>query len=218
MTRRNGRFLLVCAVAPLLHCSDLATTGTGGSSQTINAQVIFIDTAVSVSADDTAGRGLALHVYSADYLPYEKIGYADSVAADAPTVLYWKAPMQRSFNFLITEKPSGSACFLRDIALKKGSHDTIRCKLGPCRDITGFIMPSDPGRQPPDERYALSIFGSPFFTITDSTSGFTMRNIPDGGYTVSVRSMTKRIMISTIDYPLAVDSLFGKKQLLMLLP
>ena len=76
MIRSIYRLLLACALAPLIQCSDPVMSGAGGSSQTVNAQVIFNDTIVSVIIDDTVARALTLHAYSADYMPYEKIGYA----------------------------------------------------------------------------------------------------------------------------------------------
>jgi hypothetical protein len=62
------------------------------------------------------------------------------------------------------------------------------------------------------------VYGSPFTALTDSASGFLMKNIPGGSYTISVRSMSKRIMIKTIDYQIMIDSLFGNKKLTMFLP
>ncbi len=195
-------------------------TGGGGSSQTVNAQVILSDTMVSVATDDTATHALALQVYSDDYLPYEGIGYRDSIAADVSALPKWKAPKQGAFSLLITARPSGCATLMQHIELKKGLCDTITCRLGRCRDITGLVIPGDSGTyaSAPSMRFALSVFGSPYAAVTDSSAGFTMKNMPSGRYTIRVRSLSKRIMISTVDYPVMIDSLFGNKYLIMMLP
>jgi hypothetical protein len=220
MIRGRDQLFLACALPLLFHCSDIATTGNGGSSQTVNAQVIVIDTTASVVIDDTTAGKRALHVYAKDYMPGEGIGYADSVESATAAVLLWNAPNQDCFHFLITLEPSGSACFLMDITLKKGARDTIACTLGPCRDIIGALAPRDSASALflPLERYSLSIFGSPFCAVTDSASGFVMKNVPLGGYTISVRSLSKRMILHTIDYSVMIDSLFGNEQLLMFLP
>ena len=220
MIRGREHFFVACALSFLLQCSTITTTGTGGSSQTVNAQIIVIDTTARVIIDDTVRGKRGLHVYAKNYLPGERIGYADSIESVGPAILSWNAPKQDCFHFLITLQPSGSACFLMNIALKKGVNDTIACKLGPCRDIIGSLAPRDAASAlfQPFERYCLSIFGSPFSAITDSACGFVMKNVPLGGYTVSVRPLSKKISIHTIDYQVMIDSLFGNEQLLMFLP
>jgi hypothetical protein len=217
MIRRHGHLLLALALAPLFHCSDLAMTGNGGSSQTVNATVILSDTTVSIATEDTAVHNLALNAYSADYLPFEKIGYADSLAATPVKTIRWNAPNQNSFSFLLKANQGAVACLLQNIVLRKGAHETIACKLTSCRSVAGLVLPGATSAQQTGQ-YALSIAGSPFYSVTDSTRRFVMKNMPFGAYTIRVRSMTKHIMISTIDYSIAIDSLFGNKQLVMMLP
>jgi hypothetical protein len=220
MIRGCKQGFLLCALSLLFYCSNITTTGNGGSSQTVNAQIIVIDTTARIIIDDTAAEKRGLHVYAKDYMPAEKIGYADSIESVGSAALSWKAPKQDRFHFLITLQPSGSACFLMDIALKKGACDTIACKLGPCRDIIGSLAPKDSTSAlfRPFERYSLSIFGSPFSAITDSSCGFVMKSVPFGGYTISVRPLSKTMMIHTIDYSVMIDSVFGNEQLSMFLP
>jgi hypothetical protein len=218
MKSRIHAFLL-CALPPLLLCTELSISGNGGSSQTVNAKIVIADTTVEVITDDTAGPR-TLYAYSADYLPYEKIGFCDSTDAAGRATLRWKAPAQGTFSFLVAIKPSGRACFLQAVALKRSVRDTLRCALFPCRNVCGFIQPADaaPAPFPPLARYVLSIYGSPFSAVSDSTSGFLIRNVPVGRYTISARSLSKRIMIHTIDYPVMIDSLFENKKVMMLLP
>ncbi len=218
--RRLTRTLLACALPFAAGCGDAALTGTGGSSQTINATVHISDTTMSVSAEDTAVKLLLLHAFSQGYRPYDKIGQADSIASVEQPALSWKAPQQGRFNFLITAKPSGSACFLQNITLQKGAANTIRCTLGPCRNIAGVLAPPDCTPAPlfGSERYAISILGSPFFATTDSLLGFVIGNLPYGGYTISVRLLAQKPLISAIEYSIDIDSLFGNKQVRMVLP
>jgi hypothetical protein len=222
MIRGLGKIMaLACSAAVLFLCSNLALTGTsGGASQTINAKVTVSDSVVCVAAEGADTRRLSMRVFSGNYLPYEKTGFTDSITADAAALPPWRAPSQGSFSFLITAAPSGCATLLQDITLKPGVRDTVRCKLGPCRDLAGALLAGDSGayagRQ--DVRFALSVFGSPFAAVSDSSAGFVMKNMPYGRYTIRVRSLSKRIMISTIDYPVTVDSLVGRKQVHFMLP
>jgi hypothetical protein len=220
MSRRGEQLIIACVLPLLFSCSNITTTGTGGSSQTVNARIIVIDTTARIIIDDSTAGRRGLHVYATDYMPSERIGYTDSIESVGSAALSWKAPKQDRFHFLITLQPSGNACFLMDIALRKGACDTIACKLGPCRDIIGSLAPKDSTSAlfRPFERYNLSIFGSPFSAITDSSCGFVMKNVPFGGYTISIRPLSKKMMIHTIDYSVMIDSVFGNEQLSMFLP
>jgi hypothetical protein len=218
LIRNIGRYPLAWLVALLFHCSNSVTTGNGGSSQTVNARMIVVDTTVSVIVDDSITGTLSLHAYSAGYQPYEQIGYADSTESDVATVVNWKAPVPNSYSFLLSVQPSGNACFLKDIALVKGTRDTIGCKLGPCYDIIGSVEPDDSGAVPAANQYELSIAGSPFYSITDSMQGFIMPGVPSGAYTIRVRPMLKRLFVSTAEYSIVADSLGNNKRVRLVLP
>jgi len=207
--------LLFLGILAAFHCSSTTLTGKGGSSETVNARIIIIDTIAVVTSKDPAVKGFSLGVYSPAYRPYEHFGYADSVA-DASNALQWSAPSTGDFCFLLKAIPSGSACFLRDIAITHGTSDTIDCVCGPCHNLTGRVEPKDSAKVA--EIYALSMYGTPFYAVTDSLQRFAIRNVPSGSYTLSLRSLAKRLFISTVDYPIITDSLGTSTNLRVLVP
>jgi hypothetical protein len=199
----------------IFHCSNPAMAGKGGSSETVNAQILFLDTTVVVTSKDPAVSGFSLGVYSPAYRPFENYGYADSVTG-ASNTLHWNAPSQGNFCLLLKAMPSGSACFLTNIVITRGMADTVDCVCGSCHDLIGRLELD--GSATSAEIYALSIYGSPFYAVTDSLQRFAIRNVPSGSYTLSVRSLAKRLFISTVDYPIITDSLGTGTNLQVLMP
>lgn len=214
---RDGILAILClCLLAAFQCSDLPMAGKGGSSETTNAKVAFNDTTVVVISNDPTIKGLSLAVYSSGYRPYENYGYADSVTDSSSNTLQWNAPSQGDFCFLLKALPSGSATFLRDITIIHGMMDTIDCILGQCHDLTGYVEPED--SMTVAEKYALSIYGTPFYAVTDSLDRFAIPNVPSGSYTLSVRSLAKRLFINTVDYSIITDSLGAAANLQILLP
>ncbi len=214
---RRCAFLLACCVFFCVNrCANVTTTDNGGSSETVNARVALCGTTIRVIAEDQGVDGLSLHAYSPDYHPYEDYGFIDSSESGGPGVLTWSAPAQASFNFLIIAKPSGSACFLQAISLGEGINDTITCTLGPCRSLAGYVTKTDSASL--TGQYVLSIYGSPFYGLTNSASRFTFQGVPSGSYTISVLPAAQRLFVSTADYSIVTDSLSSNAQLRIVLP
>jgi hypothetical protein len=214
---RNFVLALLCfTFSAAIQCSSPTLAGKGGSSETVNAQIIIHDTTVIVTSKDPMAKGLSFNVYSAAYRPYENYGYADSVADSASRSLQWNAPSQGNFCFLLKAMPAGSACFLADIALTRGMIDTIDCVCGPSHDLVGRVELEDSAAV--TENYALSIYGSPFYAVTDSLQRFAIRNVPLGSYTLSVRSLAKRLFISTDDYLINTGNFGATTNLRILMP
>ena len=205
MIRNYFMAALCCALPAAFECSNPAVAGNGGSSTTVNAQVFFTDATVRITTQDRATSGLALLVCSPAYRPYENSGYVDSVTAVASDTLSWNAPSQGTYCLFITAKPSGSAFFMRNISLTKGTIDTVRCVCGPCHNLTGRVETRDTANG--YGLYALSFYGSPFYAVTDSSRRFAINNVPSGGYTLSVRPTAKQLFRNTVEYPIITDSL-----------
>jgi hypothetical protein len=208
--------ILSLEIVALFHCSSPTLAGKGGSSETVNARILIIDTTVIVTSEDPAVKGFSLGAYSTAHRPYENYGYADSVADSASNFLQWNAPSQGDFCFLLKAMPTGSACFLADIALTRGMIDTIDCVCGPSHDLVGRVELEDSAAV--TENYALSIYGSPFYAITDSLHRFAIHNVPAGSYTLSVRSLAKRLFISTDDYSINTGNFGATTNLRILMP
>ena len=214
---RNFVLALLCfAFSSAIQCSSPTLAGKGGSSETVNVQVVFNDTTVIVTSKDPMVKGFSLGVYSPAYRPYENYGYADSAADSASHSLQWNAPAQGNFCFLLKTMPAGSACFLADIDLTRGMIDTIDCVCGPSHDLIGRVELEDSAAV--TENYALSIYGSPFFAVTDSLHRFAIHNVPSGSYTLSVRSLAKRLFISTDDYSINTGNFGATTNLRILMP
>jgi hypothetical protein len=190
--------------------------GKGGSSETVNAKVAVCGTTVRVTNEGPGTEGLSLHAYSPDYRPYEGYGFIDSSESSGPGVLIWNAPLQASFNFLITARPSGRACFLQAVSLQAGNNDTINCVLGPCRSLTGFVTRTDSASL--TGQYVLSIYGSPFYGLTNPTSRFAFQGVPSGIYTLSVLPAAQRLFMSAAEYSIVTDSIRSDAQLRIVLP
>jgi hypothetical protein len=68
------------------------------------------------------------------------------------------------------------------------------------------------------ESYALSIYGSPFYAITDSLRRFAIKNVPTGSFILSVRSLEKRLFISANNYSVNTGNFGATTNLRILMP
>jgi hypothetical protein len=214
---RYSVFAILClGIVAVFRCSSPTLAGKGGSSETVNARILIIDTTVIVTSEDPAVKGLSLDVYSLAYRPYEKYGYIDSVTESGSNILSWAAPTEGNFCFLLRVTPAGSACFLSAIAINHGMADTIDCVCGPSHDLVGRVELEDSAAV--TENYTLSIYGSPFYAITDSLHRFAIHEVPSGSYSLSVRSLAKRLFIATDDYSINTGNLGATTNLRILMP
>jgi hypothetical protein len=194
---------LFCALV-LVQCSRDPLSGNGGSSETVNASVILLDTTVSVAIDNPLVNGIEIHSYSPVYRPFEKRGFADHIAVEDSSTLTWQAPAQGTFSLLIKISPNGNACYLPNIMLQKGTDDTIRCALARCRDLSGTIVTLDSAAA--QDNYSLSIFGTPFFAATDAGLGFTLKNLPAGNFLIVVQPIGKDYLPKSVYFRVEIDS------------
>jgi hypothetical protein len=197
--------ILCFTVIIVFQCTGPTEIGKGGTSETVNAKVIFTDTTIAVIHNGTVGDKFSLNIYSTSFKPYENYGFIDSVVNSISDTLHWIAPSNGDYNILLKASPWGDACFLRDITLTSGMLDTIDCVLGPCFNLIGVVEPGDSGVI--SENYALSIYGTPFFAVVDSLNHFAINGVPSGIYTLSLRSTTKRLFKSTLNYSITADSI-----------
>ena len=215
MTHRCIRALLICA-ALAVQCSDITMAGKGGSSETVNAKVFINDSTISVRVDDPATEGLSLQIYSPQYRPLQQYGFSDSVSCVGSNSIIWNAHQYNTNNLQIRLRQSGIACFLRDISVVKGQSDTVSCVLAEGRDLTGYISTTNP--KDSSVLYELSIYGSPYYSVSDSSLNFVIKNVPDGTYKLSVHSMEKRLFNPVSNYTVVTDSIGNQTNLKVVLP
>ncbi|MBN1578195.1 MAG: hypothetical protein JW913_16665 [Chitinispirillaceae bacterium] len=215
MTRKAIAWSMSTTILAFLQCSDAPITGNGGSSETVNAKVAVIDSLVSVSVEDHSSGELSLQLFSANYRPFEKTGFRDSVTGRASEPLLWHAPSAGSYNLLLRSDAAGAAGFLQGILLGQGAADTISLILKPCIDLSGSLTSSDSSAI--NEPYVLAIYGSPFYSLSDSTGRFIIASVPAGHYTLSVRSTAKRLFVPMSNYLIATETLDPSTRLRIML-
>ena len=216
MIRRCPHLLATGILLFAIQCANVTTAGNGGSSETVNAKVAVRGTTVRVTAEDATVDGFSLRVYSQNYHPYEEYGYVDSSESSDTNILKWTSPAQATLNFLLTARPSGNVCFLQAVSLKPGINDTIECVLGPPRSLAGCVAHKDSTSLA--EEYVLSILGSPFYGLTDSTGRFVFEEMPPGNYTMIVLPAAKRLFASSAEYSIVTDSIDSHAELRVVLP
>ena len=204
MKRGVIAWLPLATIAGLLHCGDSVITGNGGSSETVNAKVAITDTLVSVIVTDAGNGPLRMHIFSSNYRPFNKSGFNDSVTGGMADTLHWYAPVAGTYNLLLRSEAAGAACFIHGVSLDQGAVDTLDCTLGGCGRLSGILAVSDSSII--NERYSLSIFGSPFYGMSDSLGRFLIEAVPPGEYTLSVRSTAKRLFVAASDYMVTAEA------------
>jgi hypothetical protein len=208
-------FLSLIAVSNLFYCTT-DVTGAGGSSETLNAKVTISDTALSVTIEEKTVESLKLHLFSLDYKPYETTGIHDSCEITHSNYLQWKSPHQGSFNALITTGNVDLSCFSQNINIGGGIDTVLHLSLKPSLKISGKIVTSR--GKPLQESYLVSIYGSPFYTLTDNNNNFSFDKIPGGQFTFSVHPSGRRLFMRTSDFFLITDSLRENSRLQLSLP
>lgn len=195
--------LLLAAAIGLLgmvFCSNTTTTGNGGSSETINAKLYINDTVAQVSCRNCSDTKLTLHVFATDYRPYEKSGFSATADERMPIVL----PAEGTYNFLIRSNTAQAASFSQNVSVKKGGADSIACVLESICTVSGKLIGADTSTV--KERFAVSIYGSPFMCVTGDTGTFLFDNMPTGPFVLSVRPAAKRLLIATASYAFSTES------------
>jgi hypothetical protein len=205
---------LSCLAVGALFCSEMSIAGNGGSSETINAKVIVSDTLVSITDDKGDGTGLILEAFSSDYRPYEKTGYTAILDNGKDQVL--KLPSAGAYNFLIRNSEHNLTGFISNILLNHGMKDSITCTLTSGSSVNGRLISQDSDSL--NQQYAVSIYGSPFVCVTDKKQEFSMKTLPDGSYTMSVRPVGKRLFITTARYTFSTNGNRGRTQLDVVVP
>lgn len=201
---------------PVFYCSEQSTVGKGGASETVNAKLILLDSSVTAQQTDHSAERLELHPFGPDYRPFEQTGYAGTPVDNSSGTLLWQAPVSGRYNLLLTIPQSGASCFIPDIRLAPGTSDTVRCTLGPTRTLTGVLVHSDSSSI--TGQYVLSIYGSPFIALSDNQRCFSIPALPDGQFTLNVRSTEKRLFITTSRYTVATDLAEAGTRLQILVP
>jgi hypothetical protein len=205
---------LSCLAVGALFCSEMSVAGNGGSSETINAKVIVSDTIVSVTDNNGDEVSLILEAFSSDYKPYEKIGYSAILDNDKDKVL--ELPSAGDYNFLIRNREGNLTGFIKDVKVLHGAKDSATCVLTTGSSVNGRLISQ--GSDSLDEQYAVSIYGSPFICVTDKERAFSMKTIPDGSYTMSVRPIGKRLFIATARYTFTTSENGKRTQLDVVVP
>lgn len=205
---------LSCLAVGALFCGEMSVAGNGGSSETINAKVIVSDTLVSVTDGKSNETGLILETYSSDYRPYEKIGYSAVLDNSKDKVL--KLPSVGEYNFLVRNREYNLAGFVKNIKVLHGVIDSTTCVLTTGSSVNGKLVSQ--GNDSLDEQYAVSIYGSPFVCVTDKKQAFSMKTVPDGSYTMSVRPIGKRLFIATARYTFSTSENGERTQLDVVVP
>lgn len=189
-------------------------SGNGGSSETVNAKVTIKDTTVSVIVEKDSVQSLTAHLFSPLYKPFEQTGYADSFFCTGQKITI-STPQSGSYNLLLTLNRSEMICFLQGLVLGDAADTTVECKLSAPHQVTGRIQPED--HTPSGEQYVLSIFGSPFFAVSDSVSRFSFSGLPQSDLLITATPMAARLFIPKFEYYLAAEQV-GMSKLKLLLP
>jgi hypothetical protein len=216
MKRHTLLIAMITVCSLVLRCTEMSATGNGGSSETVNAKVIVIDTMVSATIDDNGAMEFSMQTFAQNYRPCEKTGFSVTVVAQSGAAAMAAVPSQGIYNILLTCSARGSSCFVGDILLVKGSTDTIDCRLTETRTISGELVTADTSHI--DDSYIVSIYGSPFYAVTDPKNGFSLIALPPGGYTLSVRSTAKRLFIGTSNYVFTTDDNTSPARLRVVIP
>jgi hypothetical protein len=207
--------LSFAVLSSLLYCSEMAVSGGGGSSETINAKVIITDTVATVVDDHGTGSGLVLEAYSADYRPYEKTGLAKKSSADQ-NVKTISLPTTGNYNILVRNEEKNLVCFIQNVHIGKGTADSILCQLSSGRYVGGKVI-SQKG-DTIKGTFVISVQGSPFMCITDDKKEFTLKEIPGGTFTMIVRPKEQRLFIANAKYQITINDTENEKVLNVMLP
>lgn len=216
MMRNTINRLALCGILLLPRCAASPVTGTGGSSETVNAKLIIADTTVSLAVDGNDITKLTMRIFSTDYRPYEKRGLADSVATAAATNLRWNAPASGSYNILLAAVAKNVSCFILDISIKGGVTDTVECILEPPRNLSGSIVAPD--NSTAAEPFVVAIYGTPFVALSDTAGRFSINAVPPGSYSINVRPTAKRLFVPSSTYSITSEMFNESTIVRMILP
>jgi len=192
-----GTMLLLTGV--FFHCGEMPVAGNGGSSETINAQLIISDTLALVTDEHGNSSELVLEAFSSDYHPYEKSGYTASAEGKSLAL-----PHEGTYNFLLRNRENSCRGFVRNVTVAPGGGDSITCILTGGSSVDGRLVAG--GSALPDDQYIVSIYGSPFISVTDASKKFTLNGVPVGSYTMNVRPAGKRLFIAAARYTFTTDT------------
>ena len=208
-----GSILLLLGILP--SCTQDSMVGKGGSSETVNAQLIIQDSAVSLTIPDNQAETVELQPFAPTYRPYEHTGYAGAPVTASGNALIWTAPTTGMYNFLLSIPQKQMSGLLENVELRQGITDTFFCALGLSHTITGVITSADRSAGP--QQYALSIYGTPFYAVSVN-NGFRIDNVPDGQFTLRVRSTAKKLFITTSAYSISTKAFEPSTRLDVVIP
>lgn len=196
--------LLVLFTGVVLHQCSVNTVETGGSSETVNAQLSVSDTIVHVQVEDNTTT-FSMEIFSPDYRPDYRYGYTSTAEQNGSEALEWAAPYSGNFNILIHNESINSACFITGLPVGNDTAYTISSTISPTRSLQGVLARRD--STPADEQYVIAVTGSPFFTTSNEQSNFTLNHIPHSSFTLNVRPVETRLFSSTVQYQLSASTL-----------
>ena len=206
---------LSAGVLGMFLCSEMSVSGNGGSSETLNAQIVITDTLAGIAIDKDAERPFIAQVFAADYRPYEKNGFTETVdSRTAPATL--SVPKAGVYNFLISLQNDNRACFMQQVSLLKGKTDTLQCTLSEKHAVSGHLVSSEAASV--DEQYIVSIAGTPFVCATDDANSFSFDAVPAGSYTMTVQSASRRLFIAKTKYNFSTHDQEEETVLSVILP
>lgn len=213
--KQNLAIFTAALLLTILFCSQDSLTGNGGSSETVNAKIIVSDTLVTVAFGNDTSEPVALYAFAPDYRPYEKTGYCDSVKGYGGTARL-AVPSRGTYNLLVAAGSKKHSCYLPSVNFTKDAPDTLEGVLVTAESISGELLASDASVK--QEPYVISIFGSPFYAVSDETSHFTLDSLPKNTYTLSVRARAKRLFLATSNYTITREVFNQSTSIQVILP
>lgn len=214
---RSPNTLLLVAVLCLLNyrCTGTDFVGSGGSSETVNAQLSVSDSTLQVQVEDSK-ESYSLQVFSPDYRPDYRSGYTATAEQNGSKPLQWTAPHSGRFNILIHNEFMSRACFVTGLSVKNDTTYTVTCSIAPTRSLQGVLAKRDSTLA--DEQYAITVIGSPFFTTSDKQSDFILEHIPYSTVTLNIRPVENKLFSPTVQYQLTASVLKTVGNVRLVLP
>lgn len=196
--------LLVLISVSIMHSCTTDTVNQGGSSETVNVQLSVSDTTVYVQIEDN-NSSYSMEIFSPDYRPDYKYGYSSTAEPGGSDALRWSAPGMGNYNILIHNESKNTACFITGLPVGNDTTYTISSWIAPTRSLQGVLAKHDSTLA--DEQYVIAVPGSPFFTVSNKQSNFTLNHIPHNTFTLNVRPVETKLFSSTVQYLLPASIL-----------
>jgi hypothetical protein len=188
-------------VTVCMRCSMLSGPDTtivnGGGLETQNALVIIS------AGDSIAGRthaGVALYLYPARYLPFERNLPVKIAESDTDGVFSFTHLDSGAYSLHAIDSQTLKAAFVQGIQAAAGLTDTLRDTLRRPVILSGAAFETVPDSVQgtidtipiPAGAGFIYIPGSPFSAITGSSGGFQINDVPSGTYQVVLRAQSSQ--------------------------